>query len=58
MIYIILILVFHIVINQRPEEFEQEYLNNIKKKLHGALLTNIDMQFINGMIRKYKPKKY
>ena len=57
MIYLILILVFNIIINQRPEEFEQEYLNEIKNKLDGALIKNIDMKFINGMIRKYKPKK-
>ena len=57
MIYLILILVFKIVINQRPEEYEQEYLNKIKKKLNGAQLVEIDMKFINGMIRKYKPKK-
>jgi predicted O-methyltransferase YrrM len=57
MIYLILILVFNIVINQRPEEFEQEYLNKIINKLQGALLSKIDMQFIHGMIRKYKPKK-
>ena len=48
---------FNIVINQRPEDYEQEYLNKIKKKLDGALLASIDMKFINGMIRKYKPKK-
>ena len=57
MIYLILILVFNIVINQRPEEYEQEYLKKIEKKLGGALLFEIDMKFINGMIRKYKPKK-
>ena len=57
MILLILILFFNIVINQRPEEFEQEYLDNIKKKLDGALLSKIDMKFINGMIRKFKPKK-
>ena len=48
---------FNIVINQRPEDYEQEYLNKIKNKLGGALLSKIDMKFINGMIRKYKPKK-
>ena len=48
---------FNIVINQRPEDYEQEYLNKIKNKLYGALLEKIDMRFINGMIRKYKPKK-
>ena len=48
---------FNIVINQRPEDYEQEYLNKIKNKLGGALLSTIDMRFINGMIRKYKPKK-
>jgi len=57
MFYLILIFVFKIFFNQRPEEFEQEYLNKIITKLNGALLTKIDMQFINGMIRKYKPKK-
>ena len=57
MIYLILILFFNIVINQRPEDYEQEYLNKIKNKLYGALLEKIDMRFINGMIRKYKPKK-
>ena len=57
MIYLFLILVFNIIINQRPENFEQEYLNKIKKKLNGAILSKIDMQFIIGMIRKYKPKK-
>ena len=57
MIYLILILFFNIVINQRPEDYEQEYLNRIKNKLYGALLEKIDMRFINGMIRKYKPKK-
>ena len=48
---------FNIIINQRPEDYEQEYLNKIKNKLDGALLSTIDMKFINGMIRKYKPKK-
>ncbi len=48
---------FNIVINQRPEDYEQGYLNKIRKKLDGALLTITDMKFINGMIRKYKPKK-
>ena len=57
MIYLILLLFFNIVINQRPEDYEQEYLNKIKNKLYGALLEKIDMRFINGMIRKYKPKK-
>ena len=57
MTYLILILFFNIVINQRPEDYEQEYLNKIKNKLDGALLSTIDMRFINGMIRKYKPKK-
>jgi len=57
MTYLILILFFNIVINQRPEDYEQEYLNKIKNKLSDALLEKIDMQFINGMIRKYKPKK-
>ena len=57
MIYLILILFFNIVINQRPEDYEQEYLNKIRNKLKGALLTITDMKFINGMIRKYKPKK-
>jgi len=57
MIYLILILFFNIVINQRPEDYEQEYLDKIKNKLSGALLGPIDMKFINGMIRKYKPKK-
>ena len=57
MIYLILILFFNIVINQRPEDYEQEYLNKIKNKLDGALLSTIDKKFINGMIRKYKPKK-
>ncbi len=57
MIYLILILFFNIIINQRPEDYEQEYLNKIKNKLGGALLSKIDMKFINGMIRKYKPKK-
>ena len=57
MIYLIFILYFNIVINQRPEDYEQEYLNKIKNKLDGALLSTIDMKFINGMIRKYKPKK-
>ena len=57
MIYLILILFFNIVINQRPEDYEQEYLNKIRNKLEGALLTITDMKFINGMIRKYKPKK-
>ena len=57
MTYLILILFFNIVINQRPEDYEQEYLNKIKDKLSGALLNINDMQFINGMIRKYKPKK-
>ena len=57
MIYLFLILVFNSIINQRPEDFEQEYLNKIKKKLNGAILSKIDMQFINGMVRKYKPKK-
>ena len=55
--YLILILVFNIINSQRPEEFEQEYLNKIKKKLGAACLVEIDMKFINGMIRKYKPKK-
>ena len=62
MTYLILILFFNIVINQRPEDYEQEYLNKIKNKLGGALLSTIDMRFINGMIRKYKgninQKKY
>ena len=57
MIYLILILFFNIVINQRPEDYEQEYLNKIQDKLTGALLEKIDKRFINGMIRKYKPKK-
>ena len=57
MTYFILILFFNIVINQRPEDYEQEYLNKIKNKLSNALLEKIDMRFINGMIRKYKPKK-
>ena len=57
MIYLILVLFFNIIINQRPEDYEQEYLNKIKNKLDGALLSTIDMKFINGMIRKYKPKK-
>ena len=57
MIYLILLLSFNIVINQRPQDYEQEYLNKIKNKLGGALLTITDMRFINGMIRKYKPKK-
>ena len=57
MIYLILLLFFNIVINQRPEDYEQGYLNKIRKKLDGALLTITDMKFINGMIRKYKPKK-
>ena len=57
MIYLILILLFNIIINQRPEDYEQEYLNKIKNKLDGAMLTTTDMKFINGMIRKYKPKK-
>ena len=48
---------FNIVINQRPEDYEQEYLDKIKNKLGGAFLSTIDMKFINGMIRKYKPKK-
>ena len=57
MTYLILILFFNIVINQRPEDYEQEYLDKIKNKLSGALLSSIDKKFINGMIRKYKPKK-
>lgn len=57
MTYLILILFFNIVINQRPEDYEQEYLNKIQDKLTGALLEKIDKRFINGMIRKYKPKK-
>ena len=57
MTYLILILFFNIVINQRPEDYEQEYLNKIQDKLRGALLEKIDKRFINGMIRKYKPKK-
>ena len=57
MIYLILILFFNIVINQRPEDYEQEYLNKIKNKLSGAFLSYMDMKFINGMIRKYKPQK-
>ena len=57
MIYLILILFFKIIISQRPEDYEQEYLIKLKNKLNGALLANIDMKFINGMIRKYKPKK-
>jgi len=50
-------LLFKIFINQRPEYYELEYLNQIKNKLHFTQLSKIDMQFINGMIRKYKPKK-
>ena len=57
MIYLILILYFNIVINQRAEDYEQEYINKIKNKLDGSLLSTLDMKFINGMIRKYKPKK-
>ena len=57
MIYLIFILYFNIVINQRAEDYEQEYINKIKNKLDGSLLSTLDMKFINGMIRKYKPKK-
>jgi len=57
MIYLILILLFNNIINQRPENYDQKYLYEIENKLEGALLTKIDMKFINGMIRKYKPKK-
>ena len=57
MTYLILILFFNIVINQRPEDYEQEYLNKLQNKLSGAYLEKIDIRFINGMIRKYKPKK-
>ena len=57
MIYLILILFFNTVINQRPEDYEQEYLDKIKNNLSDAVLSSIDMKFINGMIRKYKPKK-
>jgi len=57
MISIILLLFFNFIINQRPEDYDQEYLNKIINKLQDALLVKIDMKFINGMIRKYKPKK-
>ena len=57
MIYLILILFFNIVINQRPEDYEQEYLDKIKDNLENVLLNKVDMRFLNGMIRKYKPKK-
>ena len=57
MIYLILILFFNIVINQRPEDYEQEYLDKINDNLENVLLNKVDMRFLNGMIRKYKPKK-
>lgn len=55
--YLILILFYNIVINQRPEDYEQEYLDKIINKLSDAELSLTDKKFINGMIRKYKPKK-
>ena len=41
-----------------PENFEREVFDKIKNKFHGPLVMHKgDYYFINGLIRKYKPKK-
>ena len=41
-----------------PEDYERNILEKIKDKLKGPMLMGFDeFSFINGLIRKYKPKK-
>ena len=41
-----------------PKEYQKNILNRIKNRLKGPMLMNLEeFSFINGLIRKYRPKK-
>ncbi len=40
-----------------PELFERNIIDKIKDRLKGCLLSINELYFINGLIRKYRPKK-
>ena len=40
-----------------PDKIERNVLNEIKDRIQGSLISLSELYFINGLIRKYKPKK-
>ena len=48
---------FKLVNDIPPEKFECIVLDEIKDKIHKSLLSINELYFVNGLIRKYKPKK-
>ena len=40
-----------------PEQIERNVFNEIKDRIHGSLISLSELYFINGLIRKFRPKK-